>query len=160
MIQAFLVSQRISGSASHPLLRRGIPIMILRPQHGNLCGKSESGQLLDKPESVLLAKRTHGIQCGAEGVHDALQHRSQAIGDRRTRSSAVEHYVDIVGVTGSIPVASTILARGSDLGFAPPPVRRRRPNALADGRSRVTASTAHSFKISIAFHRIVAVIAC
>ena len=26
-----------------------------------------------------------------------------------TRSSAVEHYVDIVGVTGSIPVASTIL---------------------------------------------------
>ncbi len=27
---------------------------------------------------------------------------------RRTRSSAVEHYVDIVGVTGSIPVVSTI----------------------------------------------------
>ncbi len=27
---------------------------------------------------------------------------------RRTRSSAGEHYVDIVGVTGSIPVASTI----------------------------------------------------
>ncbi|SRR5579883_482151 len=29
----------------------------------------------------------------------------------RTRSSAVEHYVDIVGVTGSIPVVSTIPAK-------------------------------------------------
>ena len=28
------------------------------------------------------------------------------------RSSAVEHYVDIVGVTGSIPVAPTIYVRG------------------------------------------------
>jgi hypothetical protein len=30
----------------------------------------------------------------------------------RTRSSAVEHYVDIVGVTGSIPVVSTIKING------------------------------------------------
>jgi hypothetical protein len=30
----------------------------------------------------------------------------------RTRSSAVEHYVDIVGVTGSIPVVSTIRING------------------------------------------------
>ena len=30
----------------------------------------------------------------------------------RARSSAGEHYVDIVGVTGSIPVAPTILYRG------------------------------------------------
>ena len=30
-------------------------------------------------------------------------------GDGRARSSAGEHYVDIVGVTGSIPVAPTIL---------------------------------------------------
>jgi hypothetical protein len=29
-----------------------------------------------------------------------------------TRSSAVEHYVDIVGVTGSIPVVSTIKING------------------------------------------------
>ena len=29
-----------------------------------------------------------------------------------TRSSAVEHYVDIVGVTGSIPVVSTIQIKG------------------------------------------------
>jgi hypothetical protein len=31
-----------------------------------------------------------------------------ALASDRTRSSAGEHYVDIVGVTGSIPVASTI----------------------------------------------------
>ena len=31
---------------------------------------------------------------------------------QRTRSSAVEHYVDIVGVTGSIPVVSTIKING------------------------------------------------
>jgi hypothetical protein len=32
-----------------------------------------------------------------------------AFSPRRTRSSAGEHYVDIVGVAGSIPAASTIL---------------------------------------------------
>ena len=30
----------------------------------------------------------------------------------RARSSAGEHYVDIVGVTGSIPVAPTIISKG------------------------------------------------
>ena len=34
------------------------------------------------------------------------------------RSSAVEHYIDIVGVTGSIPVASTIFSLSGITGFS------------------------------------------
>ena len=54
--------------------------------------------------------------CGDDGdraIERAFPFRTRPARDpeppRRTRSSAGEHYVDIVGVTGSIPVASTIL---------------------------------------------------
>src|SRR5205823_5308621 len=43
-------------------------------------------------------------------VGSALTRKSGSIRfARRARSSAVEHYLDMVGVTGSIPVAPTIL---------------------------------------------------
>ena len=71
---------------------------------------------------------------------------------RRTRSSAVEHYVDIVGVTGSIPVASTIFSYhsapvgraqdGTRLDLANPRLARARAAAaarLAKSGRRVTA---------------------
>ena len=38
-----------------------------------------------------------------------------ATNDIRARSSAVEHYLDTVGVTGSIPVAPTIFQQASSL---------------------------------------------
>ena len=82
------------------------------PNNGNLRGKSKVAALQDKPESVLLAKQVHGIQYQRCWVfmmpRPAGRKRS---GHYRTRSSAVEHHVDIVGVTGSIPVASTIPSR-------------------------------------------------
>ena len=52
-----------------------------------------------------------GLATGPRPVQWPLEARVSAcygVALDRTRSSAVEHYVDIVGVTGSIPVVSTI----------------------------------------------------
>ncbi len=54
------------------------------------------------------------------GLRRQVRHAGpERSGIDRTRSSAVEHYVDIVGVTGSIPVASTISLHAA-AGEAPP----------------------------------------
>ncbi len=40
---------------------------------------------------------------------------SQQLHKTRTIGSAVEHHIDIVGVTGSIPVSSTLMPDGTDV---------------------------------------------
>ena len=51
-------------------------------------------------------------------LHPRPRQREQAAALEWARSSAGEHYVDIVGVTGSIPVAPTILKARNPQGFA------------------------------------------
>jgi large subunit ribosomal protein L36 len=56
------------------------------------------------------------------GLADATLNTS----DKRARSSAVEHYVDIVVATGSIPVAPTIACKGIIVPFGAKKFRRTR----------------------------------
>ena len=85
MIQAFLVSHDIWRTGAACVFRgRGFPIVHLKPNMGICVGKAKSAPLLDKPETVLLAKETHGIQCrdaGFSGKPATLVASDQALPD-------------------------------------------------------------------------------
>ena len=63
----------------------------------------------DQPWPTRLVRSTAACQRWSNGRHRLTErselHRNHA---HRARSSAVEHYLDMVGVTGSIPVAPTM----------------------------------------------------
>ena len=64
--------------------------------------------LTRQPARALLARAWHFVAFTVRAVLKPGKARAMSSNAQRTRSSAVEHYVDIVGVTGSIPVVSTI----------------------------------------------------
>ncbi len=64
------------------------------------------------PKALERHRTTFYRPCDRRGGHSASCSFEQAGNGGRAVSSAVEHYVDIVGVTGSIPVPPTIEAAG------------------------------------------------